>query len=102
MVRNDPAYYRANKTHQRNLNLKSKFGMTRAEYERLREQQDNRCAICKVDKPGGRGDWHVDHNHETGVSRGLLCLGCNIGLGCFKDDPAFLEAAALYLRRFVK
>lgn len=99
-MRNDPIYYQGNKRQQRRLNLKSKFGMTLEAYEALKAEQDGKCAICKSDKPGGRGDWHVDHDHRTDKVRGLLCLGCNVGLGNFKDDPLKLEAAARYLRKY--
>jgi hypothetical protein len=50
-------------------------------------------------EPGGRGDcFKVDHDHVTGAVRALLCHGCNIGIGLFRDDPGLLEDAASYLR----
>jgi hypothetical protein len=68
-----------------------KYGLT---VEQLREVlAPGRCAIC------GRTDrLHVDHCHETGQVRGLLCDSCNAGLGRFRDDEARLIAAANYLR----
>ena len=42
---------------------------------------------------------NVDHCHKTGLIRGLLCARCNKAIGWFGDDPALLEAAALYLRQ---
>ena len=55
-------------------------------------EQGGLCAICGV-APAA----HVDHDHETGAVRALLCFNCNGGLGQFKDDPAVLRAAAGYV-----
>lgn len=55
------------------------------------------CAICGTDKPGGRGRFHIDHNHETGDARGLLCIRCNQALGLFGDNPETLISASEYL-----
>lgn len=57
------------------------YGITPDEVSALRTAQDNRCAICGTDDPKGRGDFHVDHCHETGRVRGLLCHKCNFRLG---------------------
>lgn len=74
------------------------YGLTQEQFEAMLEAQGGRCAICRTDTPGGRDNrWHVDHCHATGKVRGLLCNGCNIGLGHFKDDPERLLAAVAYL-----
>ena len=75
------------------------YGVSREEYDAMLESQGGGCAICQTKVPGGKGAFHVDHDHETGVNRGLLCHFCNIGLGNFADDPNLLEDAAEYLRR---
>lgn len=67
------------------------------EYERLLEEQNGKCAICGLE-PGERRHC-VDHCHVTGVIRGVICNACNMGLGYFRDNPEFLEAAAVYLRK---
>lgn len=58
------------------------------------ELQDGKCAICK--EPMDQS--YIDHDHETGEVRGLLCHRCNSGLGFFNDDPQRLLAALEYLR----
>lgn len=61
----------------------------------------NHCAICKSTETVTRGGKirrpTVDHCHETGLVRGVLCSRCNTGLGMFLDDPDLLRTAALYL-----
>jgi hypothetical protein len=76
----------------------------------MTKDQDGRCAICRRDDPGTHhGYWHIDHDHKCcptsgrgcgSCVRGLLCGSCNLGLGHFADDPARLDAAAMYLRRY--
>lgn len=69
-------------------------------YEARLEEQGNVCAICGTDKPGGKGQFHADHNHETNLPRGVLCHNCNVALGNFKDNPEILKAAVEYLERW--
>jgi hypothetical protein len=75
-----------------------RYGLTPEQYDFMLWEQDSKCAICGTDYPGKNG-WHVDHSHVTGEVRGLLCTGCNTGIGALKDDPAVLRAAADYLER---
>ena len=66
------------------------------------EQQNGVCAICG--KPETKVQYGkiqpltVDHNHETGKVRGLLCFNCNIAIGKLKDDIVLLEKAIDYLK----
>ena len=61
----------------------------------LRDAQGNMCAICGATEL----PLFVDHDHTSGLVRGLLCHYCNIGLGGFKDDPARLQSAIRYLAK---
>ena len=78
---------------------KRKYGISESEWHDLLAAQNDACAICGSSEPGGQWqNWHTDHDHKTGMVRGLLCNGCNLGLGHFQDDPERLEAAAAYIR----
>jgi hypothetical protein len=81
--------------------LKTKYGLTLEQWVLLFEQQGGRCAICFTFEPNGRYDtFHVDHDHNTGVIRGLLCDSCNRGIGLLKDSTTVLKSAVSYLERF--
>ena len=82
--------YRANK------NLKHKFGITLEDYDAMLELQGGKCGICSSEEPKGKR-FSVDHNHNTGEVRGLLCNPCNTAIGLLKDSPAVLDAAKEYL-----
>ena len=70
------------------------YNISREELEAL---NTGVCGICGTTE-SGYYDFHIDHDHETGEIRGLLCNTCNLGLGHFKDNPALLEAAVQYLK----
>lgn len=59
--------------------------------------QGHVCAICGRSDPGGSGDWHADHDHKTGLLRGMLCNVHNVALGMFGDNPELLLAAVYYM-----
>jgi hypothetical protein len=71
------------------------YGVTREDYNRVLEEQDFSCKICR--KKTEQETLHVDHDHTTMKFRGLLCGNCNRAIGLFKDDPALLHAAIAYL-----
>jgi hypothetical protein len=80
--------------------LRSTYGITMDDYDRMLEEQDFRCAVCRTPEPGGARHmvrWVVDHDHATGKVRALLCHSCNFGLGKFRDDPELLRQAADYV-----
>jgi len=76
----------------------SKYGITVEDYAAMSDRQGGQCAVCSTTEPGGRGRFHVDHCHESGTVRGLLCTRCNTGLGQFGDDVETLQNAINYLR----
>lgn len=78
-----------------------KFGLSLAEYAAVVAEQDNKCAICRRAETETRNGkvkaLAVDHDHETGKVRALLCVACNTGLGKFGDDRERLLSAIRYL-----
>lgn len=77
-----------------------KYGITHPQYEAMLAEQFNRCAICEETFTGdGHMRASVDHDHSSGAIRGLLCVGCNTGLGNLGDNPEILMRAATYLTR---
>ncbi|WP_409331143.1 endonuclease VII domain-containing protein [Trujillonella humicola] len=90
---------------ERRAYLVRTYGITWQEYDALLAKQGGGCAICGG-PPGERYSLHVDHDHACcsgsrscgACIRGLLCHGCNSGLGSFRDDRARLEAAVAYLQ----
>lgn len=75
----------------------ARYGMTLEQWQELFDAQGRACAVCRSPEPGGKHDWHTDHDHDSGVVRGILCSQCNTGLGMFRDDPVRCRAAAAYL-----
>src|SRR6266540_2418055 len=72
--------------------LRRRYGMSLADRDALLARQGGVCGICKKHRR-----LHVDHCHKTRKVRGLLCRGCNLGLGNYHDDPVLTRAATAYL-----
>lgn len=77
-----------------------KHGLTDAEYRTMFESQAGKCAICGSTGKGKGQAFRplcIDHDHQTGTVRGLLCDKCNLGIGNFNDDTSRLQSAVAYL-----
>lgn len=74
--------------------LRREYGISLGEYLEMLRGQNGACAVC-----GDGGKLHVDHDHETGRVRGLLCGSCNRALGLLKDNVDSLKSAIDYLQK---
>ena len=88
--KNDPNFDRAYK-------LKYTYGITLEDFNEMLKKQKGKCAICGTKEPRGRG-FCVDHCHNTGKIRGILCHGCNTGIGSLRDSTELLRKAINYLK----
>lgn len=87
-------YYRNNKEA---LNIRRRarwYKLSNEDYNNLLTIQNSLCAICFA-----KADLVIDHDHNTGKVRGLLCSNCNLGLGLFKEDLNLLKHAHNYLEQ---
>ncbi len=94
----DKKNYERHKQEKQMKRSERLYKVTKHEYDQMLLSQGNRCAICKsvfVKAP------HVDHDHATGIVRGLLCHNCNWGLGCFRDNTVALNNAIAYLETVI-
>ena len=82
---------------QRVRRLKHRYKLHAHEFDLLVLLQGNACAICRKIFEGK--NCHVDHNHETGKVRGLLCHNCNVGIGSLQDSASLLRIAASYIEQ---
>lgn len=105
----DPEGFRLYRQERARKNLLRKYGLNSEQYDAMHQAQGGVCAICGQPeriRMKIRGETTVkttlsiDHCHETGVIRGLLCNSCNVGLGVFGDSPDVLRLAAQYLEQF--
>ena len=92
-------YRETHRARQRDWLLRQKYGITAAEYDEMYERQGGLCAICHQPEADARQSLAVDHCHDHGHVRELLCSTCNRGIGLLKHDPALLHSAISYLER---
>lgn len=85
----------ANKEYHKNYRLSSKYGLTLEQFNNMYKEQNGQCAICSTAVPDNK--ICVDHNHNTGRVRHLLCHNCNVILGHAFEDPSILIKCAEYL-----
>lgn len=71
------------------------YGLSAEDLAELLARQDGKCPICRCELT--EANMHIDHDHQTGKVRGILCRKHNNGLGMFDEDPALLRAAADYI-----
>ncbi|EAB7165606.1 hypothetical protein DU811_16680 [Salmonella enterica subsp. enterica] len=86
---------------RRNCHLRRNYGITLAEYKELSAKQNHVCAICHCAETriikGSITSLCVDHCHQSGKVRGLLCANCNRAIGLIKDNTSLLQNAINYL-----
>lgn len=103
-ARRRPDVIKKLRVYHREAKLKSRFNLTLADLNVMLENRNFRCDICedKIVALKEEGDDHrdvacVDHDHKTGIIRGILCHSCNTALGLFKDSVILLMKACEYL-----
>jgi hypothetical protein len=91
------------KKARRKMDFSYRYGLTVDQYDDLLAKQGHTCAICRTTKPLGRwGRFVVDHDHDTGKVRGLLCNSCNVALGRLGDTVEGLSRAMMYIKNVSK
>lgn len=96
----EEASTRNHKNYMKNridLTLRQLYDITLADYDVMLEAQGNGCAICGRTPEEDGKRLAVDHDHENGKVRGLLCSWCNRGIGLLQDSPVLLRSAANYI-----
>lgn len=93
------AWVAANRDHVRDSRFRRAYNITLDDYNQLLRNQENCCAICGRHISELTRPLYVDHDHSTGVVRGLLCVHCNTIIGHAYDDCGILFKVISYLRR---
>src|ERR1700722_781676 len=99
-----PQWRQSEESRRRNARAAvfKQHGITAELFDATLAKQEFKCALCRTDKPGGHGTWHIDHDHSCcpyvdrkskscgKCFRGLLCAGCNLQLGWFERNKAMI------------
>lgn len=80
--------------------LRREYGISLEEFRVLEVSQEGKCKICRGPPTIKRRRLSVDHDHQTGRVRALLCGACNTMIGLAREQPALLQAAIEYLKEF--
>lgn len=88
-------WYAANKEHVAEKNILRRYGLHPGAKGRMYLEQGGKCALCDKSRPVEK--LHIDHGHESGNVRGLICLTCNVNLGIV-ENKLFMEQALKYLK----
>jgi len=94
-------YNLKNKDKIKERRLLRDYGINNEQYDKLLKQQNNSCAVCGTHQSQLKRSLAVDHNHETGQIRGLLCDNCNIALGHLNESIDLLDKAKTYLEKYI-
>jgi len=101
--RNRPENKAKMKNHSRKINLKKFYNLSIEDYNKMVEQQNNKCALCGNEETntfkGKIVNLSVDHNQKTGKVRELLCKNCNVSLGNLKEDISLFYKCIKYLKQ---
>ena len=82
------------------MNYKRRYNLSIEQKQQLIDSQNSKCAICENHLENSNGAC-VDHNHETGAVRGILCRKCNLGIGHLNDSIDILKSAVKYLKKYI-
>lgn len=86
------------KAYHADWSLRKKYGISLEEYNELSAAQGHVCALCDGENPSGRR-LVVDHDHDTGDIRALLCIKCNVWVGVI-ENLEFVTKASAYINQF--
>ncbi len=81
----------------RDWKYKQKYGISLEDYNKMFQEQNGCCAICKTHQAELKNKLSIDHCHKTERIRGLLCQKCNHAIGLLNDDPDLIESAKEYV-----
>jgi len=91
-----------NKTKRKDTKYKRRYNLTTLDVQEMMNKQEEKCGICKksisLSDVGEKSTANVDHCDQPWRIRGMLCYGCNVGIGLLKHDIKALESAILWIK----
>lgn len=90
-------YYEKNKDRHKDKMLMRNYGISLDEYKKMLSEQNGKCYICEKHHSSQKKSLSVDHCHETGTVRKLLCSNCNTSLGLLKEDMNRIKKLINYI-----